>query len=1027
MTNKKDERHAAAGDKDGTKSEGKEVQLDEALYSRQLYVMGHEASRRMAAASVLLCGLGGLGVEIAKDIILMGVKSVTLYDTKKVTLNDLSTQFYLREEEEGKGRADACVGRLQELNPNVKVEVASVPLSLHLVAKHEVVVLTDSPLEEQLRVSRWCREAGGTALVVAAARGLCGQVFCDFGESFKVLEPKARELARFPVANVTNEEEGLVTLPPKTFHGLQDRDVVVFSNVKGMAQLNASYPHVVKVESGTSFRVGDTRDMGLYQGGGECQELRRPLNITFKPLPEALDHASIIAADCMKEQKALVLHVAFLALHEYEERQGCLPRPWHVGDANKFMEIFRDVNKQRARKAEEDGHVEELVRTFAYTAGGQTAPLISVVGGVAAQEVAKACSAKFPPLQQWLYFDALECLPQDTSQLLKEEAAAVPADRYSAQVALFGPSFQERLGDLQYFIVGAGAIGCELLKNLALAGVGAGKRGTGELIVTDMDVIEKSNLSRQFLFRPRDVTRPKSETAAAAARAINPALRVTAHQLRVAADTEHVFNASFYESLNGVALALDNVEARRYMDHACWLHRRPMLESGTLGPNGSVQPVLAGLTERYAQEQVAEDRPVAVCTLRRFPTTIQHTLQWARDVFEGEFVAVPQAAVRYLSGDGGPPDADIRVRLRQALTEVPQSFKDCVVWARRLWQVLYHDAILDLLDEFPPDKVTSSGAPFWSDGKRRPQPLNFQPSDRFHLDFIHAAANLHAAVYGLQQVRTEDRTQELVQGLDVPARSPRKPTLGGGGTEQERKEEQDTSDLPDPASLQHLHLSPLTFEKDDDDNFHVDFITAASNLRATNYGIAPVDRATSKRIAGRIIPAIVTSTAVAAGLAVLELLKVAQGHTHLEAYRTTEFNLALCRFCMAEPAPTDDLAEDGKLLNDGKQLEVEGELTMAQFLAFFHDVHQLEVILVAVGNLTLDSFLLPKAERARRSGMMISAIVEEVGGEAWSKAGPVLMLELGAEDLDGEEVEVPPVRYIIRKEKKPDLTTPTEE
>lgn len=57
--------------------------------------------------------------------------------------------------------------------------------------------------------------------------------------------------------------------------------------------------------------------------------------------------------------------------------------------------------------------------------------------------------------------------------------------------------------------MGAGAIGCELLKILALVGVGAGRRGTGEVIVTDMDVIEKSNLSRQFLFRPSDVTRPK--------------------------------------------------------------------------------------------------------------------------------------------------------------------------------------------------------------------------------------------------------------------------------------------------------------------------------------------------------------------------------------------------------------------------------------------------------------------------------------------------------------------------------------
>lgn len=54
-----------------------------------------------------------------------------------------------------------------------------------------------------------------------------------------------------------------------------------------------------------------------------------------------------------------------------------------------------------------------------------------------------------------------------------------------------------------FFQVGAGAIGCELLKNFAMVGLAAGE---GEVIVTDMDTIEKSNLNRQFLFRPSDVT-----------------------------------------------------------------------------------------------------------------------------------------------------------------------------------------------------------------------------------------------------------------------------------------------------------------------------------------------------------------------------------------------------------------------------------------------------------------------------------------------------------------------------------------
>ena len=64
-------------------------EIDEGLYSRQLYVLGHEAMRRMACSDVLISGLNGLGAEIAKNVILGGVKSVTLHDTKDCRLADL--------------------------------------------------------------------------------------------------------------------------------------------------------------------------------------------------------------------------------------------------------------------------------------------------------------------------------------------------------------------------------------------------------------------------------------------------------------------------------------------------------------------------------------------------------------------------------------------------------------------------------------------------------------------------------------------------------------------------------------------------------------------------------------------------------------------------------------------------------------------------------------------------------------------------------------------------------------------------
>jgi ubiquitin-activating enzyme E1 len=103
--------------------EGRTNKIDESLYSRQLYVMGREAQLRMGTANVLIVGLNGLGVEIAKNIILAGVKSVTLYDNTPTSYLDLSSQFYLGIQDIGKPRAPACVAKLAELNPYVQVTV----------------------------------------------------------------------------------------------------------------------------------------------------------------------------------------------------------------------------------------------------------------------------------------------------------------------------------------------------------------------------------------------------------------------------------------------------------------------------------------------------------------------------------------------------------------------------------------------------------------------------------------------------------------------------------------------------------------------------------------------------------------------------------------------------------------------------------------------------------------------------------------------------------------------------------------
>lgn len=80
--------------------------IDESLYSRQLYVLGHDAMRRMANSDILLSGLGGLGLEIAKNVILGGVKSITLHDTANCTVSLNATKSQSEQQQQHRVREE---------------------------------------------------------------------------------------------------------------------------------------------------------------------------------------------------------------------------------------------------------------------------------------------------------------------------------------------------------------------------------------------------------------------------------------------------------------------------------------------------------------------------------------------------------------------------------------------------------------------------------------------------------------------------------------------------------------------------------------------------------------------------------------------------------------------------------------------------------------------------------------------------------------------------------------------------------
>jgi len=455
--------------------------------------------------------------------------------------------------------------------------------------------------------------------------------------------------------------------------------------------------------------------------------------------------------------------------------------------------------------------------------------------------------------------------------------------------------------------------------------------------------------------------------------------------------------------------------------------------------------IVPHVTSCYNDTQDPTEEQIPMCTLHNFPSMIEHCIEWGRDHFNGYFTDIIRDAYELLNDPSKyyndlkkEGNATLQLDKLENINKLinimrSKSLQKCIEYAIDKYTENFDHKIKQLLHNFPSDYTNPDGSKFWSGSKRVPTPLPYNWEDPIHRDFVVTTAFLIAQACNINVDMDKNKIAEVSGIFKVPEFKPKKVHIKINDTDPDvldigKEEEEKLSNLMKQLSLADkegaINFKPHEFEKDDDANGHIDFINAGSNLRARNYRIQECDKQKTKMIAGKIIPAIATTTAAITGLVSLQIYTLFQTK-NITFMRNAFINLAVSLFVLTEPGEkifVQDKDYDQILLGPVKaippkwtvwdRIEVNGPMTVRQFFEYIKKTYSADVSIITTRGINIIQTIMKT--QLNRLDLKIEDIYETNSKSKIDSKINYLPLEISADTLDGTAALMPMVKYHFR-------------